>query len=412
MQAPQITAAAPMPQLQAQDSQDSKAPETGVFNFLDYLLGLQDTDVETMVAGEKGKAEVVADPETKGKKSKDEENLTALGLLSAKPIPTPLKLLVPVKGEVPEGDKPGKGEKGGISPNELLVSLDKSRNPISNGKSTVEESKSQAIPEPVVNEAVAKDKALQKYSQVANATPEGEKGALSKAATKSAELLTPTVSAQVATASSESVKHEVKEEKKSDRKDGEKLSSLEGLIQAGQSRSDLSASGNGGVHHAEMVAADKATVPELFNRVNTLVQQGGGKMTVSLNPPHLGQVEVQVTARGKNIEIEMKSESTHAKSLLEAHASDLRQSLQTHDLVLSKMEVNVNRDFVPHSAKFAGMMNQDTSQNSGGQFGNEGQSRFNKSFHETATVARGSNTFARTGGGNPSSGDGRVDLRI
>ena len=66
-------------------------------------------------------------------------------------------------------------------------------------------------------------------------------------------------------------------------------------------------------------------------------------MTVTLTPPHLGQVEIQVTTRGKKVEIEMKSQSDLAKSVIESKLGDLKQSLQGHDLHLTKVEVNVGQ---------------------------------------------------------------------
>ena len=89
---------------------------------------------------------------------------------------------------------------------------------------------------------------------------------------------------------------------------------------------------------------ERATVPELFHRVESMVQQGGGKMTVRLSPPDLGQVDIQVTTKGKRVEIEMRSTNDHAKTVLESKLSDLKTSLQSQDLILSKMEVHTNRE--------------------------------------------------------------------
>ncbi len=86
------------------------------------------------------------------------------------------------------------------------------------------------------------------------------------------------------------------------------------------------------------------TVPELFQKVESMVHHGGGKMTVSLNPPSLGHVEIQVTTRGKNVEIQMKSQTDFAKSAIESKITDLKHSMQVQDLNLSKMEVHVSRE--------------------------------------------------------------------
>ena len=63
-----------------------------------------------------------------------------------------------------------------------------------------------------------------------------------------------------------------------------------------------------------------------------MVHHGNGKMTVSLNPPDLGQVEIHVTTRGKNVEISMKSEHDFAKSAIESSLGDLKASMEAQDL--------------------------------------------------------------------------------
>jgi len=468
--------------LATQGPTDSKAPETGEFDFLNYLLGLKDTEVETMVAGEKVKTEVPVGADSKGKTGKNDV-ATNLGLPTPPTMPAPWNSFVPSKNGLVEaktidkqvgvevGKEVSKDAIKEVGQNVAKVSkdlvkdvgkdlvkdagkdlvkdvgkdlvkdatkdagkavtkeaskgvpkaplrepatvLEPTKHPISDGKITVRDLSPQVKHEPVAAEAASRDKALQKYSQVAKTTHESEKVLAIKTTTKAVtELTIPTAVPQVATANSSEVTVQSKNEKRGGKKEDTKVTSLDGLIQTDQPRVDSGISGSSDVHHVEMAAGEKSTVPELFSRVNTLIQQGGGKMTVSLNPPHLGQVEVQVTARGKKIEVEMKSESSHAKSLLETHAADLKQSLQTHDLVLSKMEVQVNRDFTPSSAKFAGMFNQENSQQSSGGFNGEGQTRFNQPHHETPLVSRGRADFALAGGRGGASGNGRVDLRI
>lgn len=98
----------------------------------------------------------------------------------------------------------------------------------------------------------------------------------------------------------------------------------------------------------------QTNVPELMTQVSSLVRQGGGKMSVSLNPPELGRVDVEVIAKGKKIEIEMKSSSEKVKSLLESHVSQLKGSMQAHDLVLSKFDIQVRREGSFASTDFAG----------------------------------------------------------
>lgn len=89
------------------------------------------------------------------------------------------------------------------------------------------------------------------------------------------------------------------------------------------------------------------SVPEVFHKVESMVHQGGGKMTLVLSPPELGQVEIHVSTKGKNVEVSVKSDNDFAKMAIESQVADLQQSLQSQDLNLSKMEVHVSREMDP-----------------------------------------------------------------
>jgi flagellar hook-length control protein FliK len=80
---------------------------------------------------------------------------------------------------------------------------------------------------------------------------------------------------------------------------------------------------------------------EWVTRTESLAQQGGGKMTIALTPPELGKVEIEVITRGKNVEVEIRSETDGARKALESGMSDLKSALLGQDLVLSKSEVKV-----------------------------------------------------------------------
>lgn len=88
-------------------------------------------------------------------------------------------------------------------------------------------------------------------------------------------------------------------------------------------------------------------VPEVFQKVESLAYQGGGKMTLMLTPPELGQVEIHVSTKGKNVEVSVKSDNDFAKAAIESQVADLQQSLQNQDLNLSKIEVHVSREMDP-----------------------------------------------------------------
>jgi flagellar hook-length control protein FliK len=150
-----------------------------------------------------------------------------------------------------------------------------------------------------------------------------------------------------------------------------------------------------------------------------MVHHGGGKMTVTLSPAHLGQVEIQVTTRGKKVEIEMKSQSDLAKSVIESRLSDLKQSLHGQDLHLSKVEVQVGREVArPMTGNsftaLAGGNQSFTGQNqhfSNGSHANTGRQL--SSFNSPSTTAtRSSIGHVSTVTARGAAGSGRVDIRI
>lgn len=99
---------------------------------------------------------------------------------------------------------------------------------------------------------------------------------------------------------------------------------------------------------------EAATPQTWIPQAESLARQGGGKMTVALTPPELGQIEIEVTTRGKNVEIAMRSDNEGAKRVLEGGMSELKTALMGHDLVLAKSEVKV----APSERFMDGMANQ------------------------------------------------------
>lgn len=85
-------------------------------------------------------------------------------------------------------------------------------------------------------------------------------------------------------------------------------------------------------------------MPEVFNQVRQAAQNGGGKITLTLAPAELGQVEIQVTTRGKDVQVEMRSENAAAKTMLESGLNDLQSALMDQDLVVQKAEVQVSHE--------------------------------------------------------------------
>lgn len=132
--------------------------------------------------------------------------------------------------------------------------------------------------------------------------------------------------------------------------------------------------------------ATEVEVPELFNRVESMVQRGGGKMTVSLNPPELGQVEIEVSTHGNRVEVSMRPQNEGAKSVLEGQLHELRAAMGSHDLIVSKMEVEAPRETMAHLSNdsFDLTPQQQHQQREFGRFSGQGGQEFQGSnFQET-----------------------------
>ncbi|MEZ4750112.1 MAG: flagellar hook-length control protein FliK [Bdellovibrionota bacterium] len=147
-------------------------------------------------------------------------------------------------------------------------------------------------------------------------------------------------------------------------------------------------------------AVQENNLQELFDGVQSLVHRGGGKMTVSLNPEHLGQMEIEVNAKGNRVSVEMISQSHSAKAAIESQLADLRTAMQSQDLILARVQVQVGNE---------------------GQWASHANTGDGRSFQSTRrgpTVAAPGLRVAATspirsiGTVTGSAGTGRLDLRI
>jgi len=163
----------------------------------------------------------------------------------------------------------------------------------------------------------------------------------------------------------------------------------------------------------------RATLPELFEKVQSMVHHGNGKMTVALNPPDLGQVEIHVTTKGKNVEVSMKSDNDFAKSAIESSLNDLKASMEAQDLNLTKLEVQVHRDLDKQIQNdFASnWANQDSAFQQSRGFNRENSSESPWREPSGSASLKSIGASSRMGASSSSSramsvGDGRVDIRI
>ncbi len=70
-----------------------------------------------------------------------------------------------------------------------------------------------------------------------------------------------------------------------------------------------------------------------------LARQGGGTARILLSPPSLGEVAIQVTLRGGNVDVVMIVNEAAAQSVAENQADRLSQAFSNHDLRMENFEV-------------------------------------------------------------------------
>jgi hypothetical protein len=102
--------------------------------------------------------------------------------------------------------------------------------------------------------------------------------------------------------------------------------------------------------HASASSRSQLTTP-VFTHVEDLAQKGGGKMTLQLDPPEMGRLTIEVTTKGKQVEVAIRADNESTRSLLENGMGDLRLSLQSQDLQLTHTEVSrtFESSFADHS---------------------------------------------------------------
>ncbi len=411
-------------------------PETGEFDFMNYLLGLQDPQTPTtpdallalgVPSPEKGATDLSRDPlqamfaaipnmpqmnpalladlpkpvvnpslNGGGEAQVMAKEATKPQWISSEDLMKATNALVPSSTEavdaMNEGNKAVKSEEKGIP----LEGFQKVADQAGVDLSISRQGQQLAAKKYAANKAEAEAKTVAPVVEAAR--PRAEK-AIETSSSPVAQAALP----------------EVKPEAVSQKKNGD-TSSLE--INGFSSSSS--------VHKAEVAqtaidnkAASGSTgpvaLPEVMSQVQTLVQKGGGEMTVALDPPDLGRIQVKVTTRGNRVEVEMRSESVQAKNALESHFADLKSSMQSQDLHLAKLDVQVHHDPMSFSGQSFAGMNDGRHQAGNTQGGpNQGQggrrssfSQGNRGLEAVSSVPQAIVRSASTVGGN-----GRVDLRI
>jgi hypothetical protein len=140
----------------------------------------------------------------------------------------------------------------------------------------------------------------------------------------------------------------------------------------------------------KMSKTTEAKLAPIFTHIEDLAQQGGGKMTLQLDPPEMGRLTIEVTTQGKHVEVAIHAEHESTRSLLESGMGELQTALLSQDLQLTHSEVHRTSE-----SSFSGL-SFDSGQKEGGSFGQERGNSFSgreekawvRTLREESPVAR------------------------
>jgi flagellar hook-length control protein FliK len=78
---------------------------------------------------------------------------------------------------------------------------------------------------------------------------------------------------------------------------------------------------------------------EVVRSVRVLAEQGGGRVTIRLDPPQLGGLSLRVVVSDGAVHVSLLADQAPVADLLARHAADLRSALEGHGLRLDRLDV-------------------------------------------------------------------------
>jgi flagellar hook-length control protein FliK len=98
-------------------------------------------------------------------------------------------------------------------------------------------------------------------------------------------------------------------------------------------------------------------IQAIVNNARMLAQGGGGEMHMTLKPEHLGEIHLRVAMVGQKLDVQMTTERSDVKKLIEQSVHELKHGLAAHNLNMDKLDVSLNnkatQDFQQPSKDFA-----------------------------------------------------------
>jgi flagellar hook-length control protein FliK len=78
---------------------------------------------------------------------------------------------------------------------------------------------------------------------------------------------------------------------------------------------------------------------EVVRSVRVLAEQGGGRVSIRLDPPELGGLSVRVVVSDGAVHVSLLADQAPVADLLQRHSADLRSALENHGLRLDRLDV-------------------------------------------------------------------------
>lgn len=129
----------------------------------------------------------------------------------------------------------------------------------------------------------------------------------------------------------------------SDQGDDAKNSSLltAGLVNGGpKSTGPLNAQNDFQTQLTNVKNPGPVTVPDLIQKAQIMIKDGGGEMKVTMHPEGLGEVALKVSVDQGRVNVQMITESDEAKRLIQHQLGELKSSLSQNHLQLNDIKVD------------------------------------------------------------------------
>jgi flagellar hook-length control protein FliK len=126
------------------------------------------------------------------------------------------------------------------------------------------------------------------------------------------------------------------------------ITRTEGTVQTLPTQSSSVIAGNNGATAAASIRSE-ALFDKVVQGARQQVLKGGGRMKITLNPPHLGSLNVDVIVQENKVHVMLRAANADVQHLLQANTEQLKASLGTQGLIADTISVSVNEKSGDHS---------------------------------------------------------------